>query len=338
MKRIFIAAVFAVVLLASWTAWNLRPVDPDATKKTLMTIESGQSVSAIASRLASERLIRSPLAFRIAACLLGASSGLRAGSFLLSPSQTTPEIISMLRSGKSEQISITVPEGFTVTDIDRLLASKGLGKDGDLLNCASRCDFSAFDFLPSPTPDARFDAYPGSRLEGYLFPETYFVEVGDYQPKFFLERLLGTFRKRIVTLFAAEAKEKGTSLADIVIMASLVEEESRKSSERPIVAGILWKRLKNNVLLGVDATLRYALQKPTGALTKADLALDSPYNTRTHRGLPPTPIANPGESAILAALRSEKSTYWYYLHGSDGEIHYAVTNDEHNVNRLKYLR
>ena len=120
-------------------------------------------------------------------------------------------------------------------------------------------------------------------------------------------------------------------------MASLIERETRTAEERPIISGILWKRFDAERGLDVDATVRFVLGKATGALTKEDLEVDSAYNTRRRRGLPPGPIANPGLASLEAALHPEDSTYWYYLHGKKGEIHYSETNDEHNEKKEKYL-
>ena len=337
MKKLFILFCIVGLLCSGWFWINTRPFDVKKTNDILVKITAGQSVSSIALSLHNASVIRSPLAFKVYAKIVGASTKLRAGAFFLRPSQSLGEIIEILETGATKQISITIPEGYTVADIDRLLASKGLGEPGAIIDCAFRCDFSTFEFLPTKPAGSRELGY-GSRLEGYLFPETYFVDVGDYQPKFFIERMLGTFRSRIITPYAAEANRSGRSLSDLVIMASLLQEESRGEKEPPIVAGILWKRLASGMSLGVDATIRYALSKPTAVLTKADVDADFAYNTRVHRGLPPSPIANPGEIFFVAALRPIISTYWYYLHGNDGRIHYAVTNDEHNVNRARYLR
>ncbi|HRH94062.1 MAG TPA: endolytic transglycosylase MltG, partial [Candidatus Peribacteria bacterium] len=135
-----------------------------------------------------------------------------------------------------------------------------------------------------------------------------------------------------------DLSRSGRTLHQAVTMASLVEEESRHEDERPVVAGILWKREEAGTILGVDATVRYIVGKPSAALTVTDLDTASPYNTRKVAGLPPGPIANPGVSAIVAALQPQASEYWYYLHGTDGMIHYARTNDEHNANKARYLR
>jgi len=174
-------------------------------------------------------------------------------------------------------------------------------------------------------------------LEGYLFPDTYFVNPDEFVAKFFLERMLGTFRTRVVEVLESDIVSSGRSLEEIVTMASLIERETKTDEERPMVAGILWKRFDAKQGLDVDATVRYALQKPVEPLTKNDLENRSPYNTRRFAGLPPGPIANPGLKSTQAALHPTESRYWYYLHGSDGVIRYAETNEEHNANKVKYL-
>lgn len=335
-----IILVLLVAGIGIWLLSGLFPVDMADTKPVQISIESGSSVNTIAKQLYDKRLIRSPFIFKLYVRYQGLTSLLKAGSYSISPSQSAAAIAKTLAEGKSEEIVITVPEGYSVADIDALMASKGLGQPGDILECARHCDFATFDFLPRRTAVQEATALSvGPYLEGYLFPDTYYVSTAGYQPKFFLERMLGTFRSKIVTPYGAEAAESGHTMNDILIMASMVQDESRgDEDERGTVAGILWNRLKNGTLLGVDATVRYALRKPREPLTRTDLDLDSPYNTRKEAGLPPTPIANPGEQAIVAALRPKTTDYWYYLHDAQGVIHYARTNDEHNANRARYLR
>ena len=178
---------------------------------------------------------------------------------------------------------------------------------------------------------------PHGRLEGYLFPDTYFVNAAEFDVQKFLERLLRTFEERVASGLQDDLAVSGRDLSDVITMASLIERETVTSEERPIVSGILWKRLDAGRALDVDATVRYILEKPTNALTRSDLEFDSPYNTRRIAGFPPGPIANPGLASIKAALHPEDSPYWYYLHDNEGKIHYAETNDEHNVNKVRYL-
>lgn len=337
MRRILLILVIGMLVFGLWFRHALSPTDTSNTKEESFTVESGQSIGTIAANLEDRGLIRSPWAFTWYARMTGVARKLQAGSFAVSPAQSALGILEILHSGKTQEFFITIPEGFTVADIDALFASKGLGKPGDIIDCAFHCDFSSFDFLPAAPAQGGEEFKIGSRLEGYLFPETYSVSPAEYVPKFALERMLGTFRKRIVTGYASDIAKSGHTLHEVVTMASLVEEESRHDEERAQVAGILWKRLANKVVLGVDATTRYRLNKKREVLTKADVEIDSAYNTRRTQGLPPSPIANPGEASIVAALNPTESQYWYYLHGTDGLIHYAVTNDDHNVNKARYL-
>ncbi|HVW66180.1 MAG TPA: endolytic transglycosylase MltG, partial [Candidatus Peribacteraceae bacterium] len=250
-------------------------------------------------------------------------------------SMDTPAIIGALKGGKTQQEVITIPEGYTVEDIDALLAKKGLIQPGDLVHCAQTCDFSSFAFLPKDTADL---APRGGKVEGYLYPDTYYVETDNFVPKFFIERLLSTFKAKVLDPDAADIKASGRSANDIVTMASLIEKETRNADERPTVSGILWKRLDQHMTLGVDAAVRYVLDRGNQPITASDLQVESPYNLRKEQGLPPGPIASPSLSSIEAALHPQASPYFYYLHDSNGNIHYAVTNDEQNANRAKYLQ
>lgn len=333
MKKLFLLIVVALGASLAWYGLSLRPVDTDADTHTPVTVQSGWSTSRIADELETQGVIRSSLAFRLFVRLHGDDGSLQAGKFVIRSSLSVAEIVDILHLGKGQELSVTIPEGFTVTDIDHLLARKGLIQTGALLSCAQTCDFSTFDFLP----DSEGLAERGGKLEGYLFPDTYFVQTDGLVPKFFLERMLGAFRTNVVEGFSGDILISERSLHELVTMASLIEEETHTDEERSIVSGILWKRLDDGRGLGVDATVRYILHKPSADITQGDLNVNSPYNTRKFRGLPPGPIANSGIKSIRAALQPEDSLYWYYLHDKKGVIHYAETNEEHNINRYNYL-
>jgi len=172
--------------------------------------------------------------------------------------------------------------------------------------------------------------------EGYLYPETYMVAPGDkFDAANLVKRQLQTFQKR----FLAEDTDLGKrSLDDIVVMASMLEREEPKPKNRPLVAGILWKRIDTNNALGVDATSRYTLDdwNDRRAFLKNLKNPDEPYNTRLKKGLPPTAIGNPTVSSLEAAVSPKESVFWYYLHDADGELHPARNAAEHEANRAKY--
>ncbi|PIP65772.1 endolytic transglycosylase MltG [Candidatus Peregrinibacteria bacterium CG10_big_fil_rev_8_21_14_0_10_49_16] len=333
MRKLIITFLIATIGSYFWYGYNLGPVSKKNAKREQITIEQGMSVEQITNLLAEKGMIRSPLAFKLHVAFNGLSAALQAGTFIFDQSMNAEEVVMLLTTGKSKEIRITIPEGFTVKDIDALLAEQQLIEAGDILDCLKVCDFSSFEFLPDKKDLAR----RGGKLEGYLFPDTYYVEPGNFVPKFFLERMLNAFRSRVLRDLYDDLATSERSVHEMITMAALIEEETQTDEERPVVAGILWKRYDEGMGLGVDATVRYILDKPTGVLTGSDLNTDSQYNLRKFRGLTPGPIASPGIKSIQAALRPEKSEYWYYLHGSDGQIHYAVTNEEHNMNKYKYL-
>lgn len=312
---------------------------------TEIEVTRGMTVPELAKTLKEHGIITSTIAFRWYLKSKELDTGIKTGTFTIPPGATYAQIAAILASAQGKELSLTIPEGYTVAQIEALLAEKSLIQAGDLLACAEEepaprsspseggCDFSSFDFLPASVPRGSH----GGRLEGYLFPDTYFVNPEEFVVKFFLERMLGTFRTRVIEELESDIASSSRSLEEIMTMASLIERETRTDEERPVVSGILWKRFDAGRGLDVDATVRYALQKQTDSLTKEDLENPSPYNTRRHAGLPPGPIANAGLKSIQAALHPQESRYWYYLHGSDGMIRYAETNDEHNANKVKYL-
>lgn len=325
--------VVAIVLVWWWYRSALGAVDPSSQARVTMTVPAGAGLSSVASDLEEKNLIRSLFAFSTHARWNGQDRLIRAGTYVLRPSMDAAGILEVLTGGQTGEVSVTIPEGYTVADIDRLMAAKGFSATGAIVACAQTCDFSAFAFLPPP-----YDG-PGGRIEGYLYPDTFFVGGEGSDPQAFLSRLLQTFEAKVVDALAADIAASGKPLHEIVTMASLIEEEAANNAERPVIAGILWKRLDQGIILGVDASVRYAVDKPPREpLTRADLESASPYNIRAKGGLPPGPIANAGLASIKAALDPDATPYFYYLHGTDGNIRYAVTNDEHNANKAKYLR
>ena len=173
-------------------------------------------------------------------------------------------------------------------------------------------------------------------LEGFLYPDTYRVEADGFSVTAFIERQLETFERRFVSPNQVAIRERG--LYPLVVMASMIEREEPTDSQRKLVAGILWKRVDDSWMLGVDATSRYTLAEwnDRQAFLRKLRDPSDPYNTRLRRGLPPTPIGNPGETALEAALEPVDSRYWYYLHDAQGTLHPAVDGAGHTANRRRY--
>ncbi|MCB9808621.1 endolytic transglycosylase MltG [Candidatus Peribacteria bacterium] len=333
MKKLLFIIALLIGATYLWYTLSLRPADASSEQRVSVTVKAGSTTTHILEQLKENGLIRSSLATKIYMKLNGLDGSLQAGVFLLKESFDVPTVIRMLQLGKGEEIAITIPEGYTVKDIDAVLAEVGLSEPGAIIDCANTCDFSSFEFLPTDTSEL---AKRGGKLEGYLFPDTYYAPV-EFVPKFFLERMLGNFRKQVLTPYESVIEADSHSLHEIITMASLVEKESRHDDERSTVAAILWKRLGEDWGLGVDAAVRYIVDKPTDEITAGDLNVNSPYNLRKFRGLTPGPIANPGKKSIEAVLYPKETRYWYYLHDKEGSIHYSETNDEHNTKRYMYL-
>ncbi|QQS59168.1 endolytic transglycosylase MltG [Candidatus Peregrinibacteria bacterium] len=287
------------------------------------TVEKGESLPNMSIRLQEEGLISSSWAFLRYAKRSGVAENIQAGTFYLPKNLPIPALTELLTKAVSQEISFTIPEGFTNADIDARLAEFSLAPKGAFLECVRTCDFSDFPFLPAD-PKLR---------EGFFFPDTYFVNPENFSAEAFARRLLRTFDERTKTIFGTSSRNGW----EILKMASILEKESRGDEERPIISGILWKRLDNDWLLGADATTRYATGKKTEALTIDDLQSKNPWNTRAVKGLPPGAICNPGLSSILAAANPEESSYWYYLHDMKGNIYYATTMEEHAENKEQYL-
>lgn len=288
----------------------LAPVSADKIQKKII-IAKGKSVSEIADQLKQENLIRSPLTFRLYTRLKGLSSKLSAGTFNLSPSLSTPEVIKIL-SGKPGGNWVTLIEGWRVEEVAAKL-NKDLG-------------ISEKEFLKNAK-------------EGYMFPDTYLFP-NDITKEQIAQRLRDTFDERYSDDLKRKIKAQGLTEAQGVILASIVEREARSIKARTEVASILLKRFKIGMGLNADAALQYALgyQKDEKSwwkrhLTSEDKKVDSPYNTYFYRGLPPTPICNPGLASIKAVAGADLSTpYLYYYHDSKGNSHYAKTLEEHNQN------
>lgn len=212
----------------------------------------------------------------------------------------------------SNEITVTIPEGYNVRQIGEALERAGL--------------FSKEDFVSE-----------AQKHEGYLFPDTYrFYKTSNSEQV--IGKMRDNFAKKIAPEILSEAKRARRTLEQIIITASILEKEVKSTEDRKLAAGILWKRLGLGMGLNVDAALTYVLGKPSGELTEADLKYDSPYNTYRYRGLPPGPISNPGLDAILAALYPTASEYFYYLTDKNGATRYARTLEEHRLNRFKYLK
>ncbi len=335
--------LFFVLLIAGavlYTAYNgaryryflQTPVRPGNITNVFFIIKKGDTPNVVAKNLFEKNFILNENTFKTYIRDKNLDRKIVAGRFLLNQNMVIPEIVQKITDPKQGEIIFTVTEGMTVRDIDQKLLSAGLNQPGEFIQAVK--DFNNYGkYLFIDEKKSRSLPYP---LEGFLFPDTYFLDSGHFKNENLIDLMLKNFQKKTPKQFLENEKQAAQSLFDIIIVASIVEKEVKTAKDRPIVAGILWKRLKNGWQLGADATLLYLKNKSQIGTT--ELQEDSPYNTRKNTGLPPGPISNPGIASINAALKPESSPYFYYLtRPQTGEVVYAKTNEEHNWNKAKYL-
>lgn len=316
--KISIFGVLIFILLGiAYYFYALTPASAIAESYSFKVSKS-EGLREIALALRKADLIRSATTFKLYTFLTGSAHRLKPGNYSLSASLSTPEIAHLLVAGTPKDIEVVIFEGEALKDIDKKLSDLNILKPNDLLNFNIGSLKFEYDFL------AEADS-----LEGFLFPDTYRFSF-EADPRNVLRKLLDNFKQKVESIPYED-----------LIMASLIEKEVPFEEDRYLVSGILNKRLSTDQPLQVDATICYAkLQSSVGCypLKRVDFEIDSPYSTYKTIGLPPTPIANPGLSAIKASQNPKNSKYLYYL--SDPKTKKTIfsrTLDEHNRNRWKYL-
>lgn len=329
MKRAVIILVVIIVLAVIGRAWYSHALRPTGASQTAVTVAQGEGSSAIAADLQSKHLIHSSLAFRLHAKFAKLGAKFKAGRYVVSGAKSTTQIANELTDPSQSTNQFTIREGLTQKQIATTLGKLGIVDENEFANLKAK-DFN-YDFLA--------DAPDGASLEGFLFPETYTIPPPGASAHDVATIMLNQFGKELTPSLRSQIKAQKRTIYDTVTIASIVEREVTSENDRKVVAGIFWKRLDQNIALGADTTLLYGLGK-TGnyELTQSDLQSDNKYNTRKLKGLPPSPIDNPGLSALTAAVNPSTSDFLFYLTGSDGKTYYAKTNDEQEANKAKYLK
>jgi len=301
LKGIFIFSVLSFLAIFLFF-WGIFLPKGKVFEQKIFSVKKGQGLFEIGENLEKEGLIKNKIFFDLYVILIGKQRNLQAGKYYLSPSMNVPEIAKKIISGDIAKMKVTIPEGFTVKEIEEKLGVK----------------------------------LEGENLEGYLFPDTYYFPI-DVSGEEVVKVMKENFERKILP-YKEEIEKSGKTLHQILTMASLLEKEVKTKEEKEIVSGILWKRLKAKIPLQVDATITYITGKKTTKISFEDLQIDSPYNTYKYQGLPPGPICNPGLESILAALYPKESDYWYYLSTPEGKTLFFKTLKEHNLAKAKYLK
>lgn len=333
MKRLVIVVLVVLLLVGLGGGGYYLKLDLAAkspgpgTGEVELEVPKGATARSVATLLEKNGLLEDPTVFRFAVWKRGKLS-LKAGKFKLSQALSPLELCEALEKPPlAEDEPFAVLEGWRIRDVDAALVAAGRSEAGAYTKAASsRVGYTA----PFTLPDGV--------LEGYLYPETYMLPKGRIDARQLVQKQLDQFASRVFTPLSSELKGYKRSLHELVTMASMLEREEPTPSNRPLVAGILWKRIDLGYPLGVDATSRYELEEwndRTAFLAKLRDKSD-PYNTRYKKGLPPTPIGAPTQPSIEAALRPTESEYLYYLHDAQKVLHPSRNAEEHEALRKKY--
>ena len=331
MGRAILVTVVLILVATSIATWQIhtRLVDPFkgyTAEEQFVEIAPGSSTRAIGRALVEAGVVRDALVFRIALWRSGVARRLKAGEYRFDRPMTAADVVDKIARGDVYLHAITFPEGLTIREMARIFEAQGFGPAGEFLAAAGEVG-----------PIADLD--PAARdLEGYLFPETYALPRRGTVSQL-VAMMTSRFKRVLSPQLIQEAAARGLNVRQVVTLASIVEKETARDDERPLVAAVCLRRLRIGMPLQSDPTVIYALTRAgryDGNLTRENLQFDSPYNTYRHAGLPPGPIAAPGRSSIEAVVRPAESDYLYFVSRNDGSHVFARTLEEHNRNVLRY--
>jgi UPF0755 protein len=330
LKTILAVVLLAALGIGAYTAYSKLPLLLDdlvssssrapavAGQDVIVSIPKGASLSQVGGILQENGVISSRLVFKLVAIIRGEQRKIKAGDYALKTGSDAGDVLDQLISGKTLMFSITVPEGYDMYQIaDLLQQSEIMSKEEFIALCQDQA------FLKELGVE-------GSNLEGYLFPDTYFLrpsEKGD--GKLIVRRMVQRFFSVYDKNVRQTAEESGWSVAQVLTLASLIEKEAR-ASEHALVSAVFHNRLRQNMKLQSDPTVIYGIKRMGAKITREDLNRKHPYNTYQNTGLPPGPIANPGKESLLAAIKPADVDYLYFVAKNDGSHQFSNSLKEHN--------
>ncbi|MDQ2631314.1 MAG: endolytic transglycosylase MltG [Actinomycetota bacterium] len=314
--------IFAVIagLFALWFLNSLfQPFHGDGSGRVQVTVPKGSSVSEVGDLLSEKGVIDNSTLFQVRVTLAGKRSEIYSGNFTLANDMSYGDAIDALSQPPVKRtLTVTIPEGLTRSQAAQLVEEVGV--PGDYTTATVKSKY---------LDPADYGGKGAKDLEGFLFPNTF--ELKPNAPVEDLVQLqLLDFKRQIKSVDMSYAKSKNLTVYDVLTIASMIEEEAGVDSQRKLVAAVIYNRLREGMTLGIDATIRFATGNYTEPLTESELAIDSPYNSRTNAGLPPGPIANPGLASIEAAANPAKTDHLFYVTtpGACGKLTFTETEDE----------
>jgi UPF0755 protein len=329
-SALIVLLVAAAVAAAVGFFWLRARVDEPyraySTADQVVEIPSGQTTRAIGRRLVAAGVVRDDLTFRAAVWMTGDARRLKAGDYRFDRPMSAREVVGKIARGDVDLVAITFREGLTIVEMAGVFESSGFGPASAFVEAAQ--DVTLVQQIDNSASD----------LEGYLFPDTYTVP-RRIDARTMVALMLDRFSDVLTPELRTAAEARGFSIRQLVTLASLVEKETARADERPAVAAVYVNRLKLGMAMQCDPTVIYALQRNgmyDGNLQREDLAFDSPYNTYRYPGLPPGPIAAPGQGSLEAAANPADVDFLYFVSRNDGSHEFARTLAEHNRNVQKY--
>jgi UPF0755 protein len=341
-----------VVAVASWIV-TTSPSDLPKTghaqdviaggQPVLIKVEAGDGAGKIGDRLQESGVIDNAASFQRLAKISGTETGLAAGEYEFLPGTSVLDALLRIRGGLTASRIIGIPEGLRIEEVANLLEKRGVVKASDFLLAAS-----VFNGGQGIDPLLIGSRQPGASLEGYLYPATYSFG-RSVRPEDVVLTMVKALSERFTPALRAEAESKGLSVQQVLTLASIVEREAGHSEDKPLIASVFLNRIKEQMPLQADPTVQYALVPPGGVpksgsfwkpdVSADDIKLNSPFNTYTRPGLPPSPIASPSLESIVAVIRPATTKYLYFLaKPTDGSLVLAETFAEHERNVARYLR
>jgi UPF0755 protein len=329
-KRLLIAIIVLLLLAGAGglagLRWLTQPYKGYGTADVFVEIPSGTGVNAIGHRLVEAGVIRNAYAFRLAMRVADEGRPLKAGEYRFTDALTPADVIEKLVRGDVYLRPLTFPEGLTIAEMGGIFEQHGFGTAKTFVDAANKAVGEIRDLDPA-----------ARSLEGYVFPETYALPRHATAPML-VDQMVERF-KHVTAELRVEAEAHNMSLRELVTLASIIEKETAKAEERPLVAAVYRNRLRIGMPLQCDPTVIYALRQAgvyNGNLTRTNLQFDSRYNTYRYPGLPPGPIASPGRASLEAAAHPADVSYLYFVSKNDGSHVFASTLAEHNRNVQQY--
>jgi UPF0755 protein len=324
-----VIVIIAIVLGRGAASVFFTKADIDA-EPIIVNVESGENVTTVSLKLQNLELLEAASWFKWYGRLTGKAKTIKAGEFTFYPGMSIISIYEVLGEGRSAEKQITIIEGWTIADIEKMLVSRGIAEQGEIQQIVNDPEFrEEFEFL-SEVPI-------GIDIEGYLYPETYRV-FADATTKDIIRKSLLTFESRVYRGLESDISENPRSLFEIVTIASILEREVRGMVDKQKVADLIERRLELGMPLQMDSTVNYVTGKNRPGILLVDRDVESPYNTYKYTGLPIGPISSPGIESIKAVLDPVPNPYLFFLTTPQGEVIYSRTNEEHVANKNIYLR